>query len=100
MYALKMGWAKHLKQIHIVPVFLDTDDPANSAVPLSVDMKLLEQQASIIRQEWPLLLEAHEKQNDMEAFPCTTDQHSCKYCPFRGMCSGSTTEIPPGVTPF
>jgi hypothetical protein len=100
IYALKQGWVRRVQDVVIKPVFLDTEDPNKCAIELAVDMKLLERQADIIRREWPLLLEADEKQGDIAAFPVTNDRSACKYCPFRDMCPGATAEIPEGVTPF
>lgn len=99
MYALKMGWVKRLDDLRIVPVYLDTENGVRSE-ELSVTMEMCARQASIIQQEYPLLMEADNLQGDINRFPVTDNQHACKFCNFKGICSGANAIIGEGVTPF
>lgn len=102
MYALKQGWAKKPEDIIIVPVYLAfLNEMGSDAMPkLNVTMPMMKRQAEIIRQEYPILEEAHCKKDDSDFFEKTDDEYRCKRCHFRAMCSGAETEIEDGVTPF
>jgi hypothetical protein len=100
MYSLKMGWAKRVSDIVIVPVYLDMGDQDNMAPELSVSMPQLDRQANTIRAEFPILQELHLQSGDRDHFPVTDDPRQCRFCNFRGICSGANTEIPDDATPF
>lgn len=100
MYALKMGWAKRLGDIVIVPVYLDIGEKDKMTPELSVSMPQMERQANTIRAEFPILRDLHMQSGDRERFPVTDDARQCRFCNFRGICSGANTEIPDDATPF
>lgn len=102
MYALKQGWAKKPSDVVIIPVYLAAyAEIGEQAIPhLKVTMTHLKRQAGIIRNEYPILTEAFENKDNPDYFRKTDNEHACKRCFFRDMCSGARTEIPAGETPF
>ncbi len=97
MYALKQGWTRKLEDIIIMPVFLAAyQDQKELAMPkLTISMDDISRQANIIRDEYPILTEAYDNRNNPDFFKHTNNEDNCKWCHFRGMCSGATKEKTP-----
>lgn len=102
MYALKQEWAKKPEDVVIIPVYLAAyAEIGEQATPhLDVTMQHIKRQAGIIRSEYPLLVEAFEHKDDDSYFKHTDNENACQKCFFRGMCTGSKTEVDEGETPF
>lgn len=102
MYALKQGWTKKLEEVVIVPVFLSVYHlQKEQACPeLTVNIKQIERQAQIIRDDSKLLRQAHENRDNIDFFKRTDDPSKCEKCQFRTICPGAVTEIGEGETPF
>lgn len=102
MYAIKQGWTTNPEDIVIVPLYLFAyPELGDKAMPhLSVGMDQLKRQAKTIQREYPMLKEAHKKQDDVEFFRHTHDQKVCNRCHFRDICTGAVTDIQEGATPF
>jgi len=102
MYAIKQGWTTNPENIVIVPVYLFAyPELGDKAMPyLSVGMDQLKRQANTIQKEYPMLKEAHEKQDDVEFFQHTHSERTCSRCHFRDMCTGVVTDVQEGETPF
>lgn len=102
MYAIKKGWVTNADDIVIVPVYLFSyPELGDKAMPyLSVGMDQLKRQAKTIQKEYPMLKEAHEKQDDVKFFQHTHSERTCNRCHFRDMCKGAVTDVQEGETPF
>ncbi|KKK92387.1 hypothetical protein LCGC14_2703430 [marine sediment metagenome] len=102
MYAIKQGWTTNPEDIIIIPVYLFAyPELGDKAMPhLSISMDQLKRQAKTIQKEFPMLKEAHEKQDDVEFFQHTHSERTCGRCHFRDMCSGAVTDVQEGETPF
>jgi len=102
MYAIKQGWAKTPDDVVIVPVYLAAYAKlGDDAMPkLTVSAKHIHRQAEIIRQESPMLQQAHDNKDNPEFFEHTDDPRECERCHFRGICKGAQTEITDDATPF
>lgn len=102
MYALKKSWAKKPEDIIIMPVYLAAyAEHGEQAMPqLTVSMEQIKRQAGVIRSEYPILKQAYDNRDNPSFFNHTANEHSCKRCFFRDMCSGSKQEIADGTTPF
>jgi hypothetical protein len=102
MYALKQGWIKKPDEIIIIPVYLAAyAELGEQATPhLEVTMHHINRQAGIIKNEYPLLIQAFQHKDDPSYFEHTDNENACKRCFFRNMCKGAKTEIEKGETPF
>lgn len=102
IYALKKGWTKKPEDIVIIPVYLFAyADIGEQATPrLNVTMEHMKRQSGIIRNEYPLLVQAFEHKDDPSYFEHTDNEKACKRCFFRDICSGSKKEIDGNETPF
>lgn len=102
MYAIKKGWTKDPDDIIIVPVYLFAySELGEKAMPyLKISMDQLKRQAKTIQKEYPMLKEAHEKQEDVEFFEHTYNERACNRCHFRDMCTGVVKDIRESATPF
>jgi len=102
MYAMKQGWAKKPEDIIIVPVYLAAySDLKDKATPhMTVSLDHIKRQASTIRNEYPLLSQAHEQRDNPDFFKRTENPNACRNCHFRTICPGARTEIEDGETPF
>ena len=80
IYALKQKWADKLKDIVIIPVYLAAySELGEQAMPhLQVTMQQAERQAGIIRNEYPLLVQAFEHRNDPSYFERTDNEQACE----------------------
>lgn len=102
MFALKKKWALRVEDIIIVPAYLAAwNDNGEDAIPrLTITMEQIQDQAAIIRQEYPLLSKAHINKDNPTFFPKTDNPKSCTRCFFRDMCSGQKREITDETMPF
>jgi len=102
MYAIKQKWTQKPNDIVIIPVYLSAySQMGEQATPhLKVTINHMKRQASIIREEYPLLAMAFDNRNNPKFFKRTDNERTCQQCFFREMCDGAKTEIDADETPF
>jgi len=91
MYALKIGWAKKLEDIVIIPAYLALfgSEGDDSFPHTLIDMLAVKNQLKVIQVEYKKLDEAHENRNNKDFFKMTDNIRSCSYCNFKEICPGS-----------
>jgi len=82
MYAVKQGWVTKPDDIVIIPAYLAAyaNDGEKALPHLTVTMQHLMRQANIIRNEYPLLIEAHQHRDDPDYFEHTDNERACSRC--------------------
>jgi CRISPR/Cas system-associated exonuclease Cas4 (RecB family) len=88
MYAIKKGWVKDVSDIIIIPVFLSSfdDDPTASLPILEITQKQITRQVTIIKKEYPILVDAFGHKDDEDYFEKTPNTNRCRYCSFKEIC--------------
>lgn len=93
MYAVKMGWAKKIEDVIIVPVYLAAciHGYEQCATEIVATTNQARRQANIIREESKLLAEAHKNKDNPQFFKRTTNARLCARCNFKEICPGAAS---------